>query len=224
MEPLGRETAASAYGCVMKGRWWQLGLAVAVMLTACQRPPAGPPARVVVPDMPPAPPPPLPVACPLVPVALVVTPVGAEPRTVLSLDDQGRLDVSMFRHRSGAAKLDTRGCLAGSDGLWAEWAPRDQVWTPHETLAVAGDCIMLANGRTLCLAADGNVALRTTDPAEVRAMGAMQIRGYRPEARCAGFVLLATFMSMMPGMAVVDGHPARAPAPEGSRCTAYQRP
>jgi len=157
-------------------------------------------------------------------VALVVTPVGAEPRTVLALDDQGRLDVSMFRHRSGAAKLDTQGCLAGSDGLWAEWTPRDQVWTPHETLTVAGNCIVLANGHALCLAADGRVELRAMDLADVRAMGSMQIRGYREEARCAGLVLLATFMSMTPSMAAVDGHPARAPAPDGSRCTAYQRP
>jgi hypothetical protein len=210
----------------MQGRWrgWQLGPAVAMMLAACHPPPTAPQATVVVPDVPPAAPPPPPIACPLVPVALVVTPIGAEPRTVLALDDKGRLDVSMFRHRSGAAKLDTQGCLAGSDGLWAEWAPRDQVWTPHETLAVAGNCIMLANGHTLCLAADGKVELRATDLADVRAMGSMQIRGYRDEARCAGLVLLATFMSMTPSMAAVDGHPARAPAPEGSRCTSYARP
>jgi hypothetical protein len=209
----------------MKGRWLgQLGMVGALLLTACHPPSTGPQASAVVPDAPPAPPPPPPVACPLVPVALVVTPFGAEPHTVLALDDKGRLDVSMFRHRSGAAKLDTQGCLAGSDGLWAEWAPRDQVWTPHETLAVAGNCITLANGRALCLAADGKVELRATDLADLRAMGSMQIRGYREEARCAGFVLLATFMSMTPSMAVVDGHPARAPAPDGSRCTSYQRP
>ena len=199
-------------------------LAVAMLLAACHQPPTGPQATVVVPDAPPEPPPAPPVACPLVPVALVVTPFGAEPRTVLALDDKGRLDVSMFRHRSGAAKLDTQGCLAGSDGLWAEWAPRDQVWTPHETLAVAGHCTMLPNDRALCLAADGRVELRATDVADLRAMGSMQIRGYREEARCAGLVLLATFMSMTPSMAAVDGHPARAPAPEGSRCTSYARP
>jgi hypothetical protein len=155
---------------------------------------------------------------------LVVTPTGAEPRTVLALDDKGHLDVTLFSHRSGAATLDVQGCLAGKDGLWAEWAPRDQVWTPHETLAVSGNCIQLANGRALCLAADGRVEVRAKDEADVRAMGTMQIRGYRDEARCAGLVLLATFMSMMPSMAAVDGHPARAPAPEGSRCTAYHRP
>jgi hypothetical protein len=219
-------------------RQWLGGLAAVVALAACRapatgrppatnRPPAtSPQATVVVPDVPPEPAPPPPVACPLVPVSLVVTPSGAEPRTVLALDDKGRLDISMFRHRSGAATLDTKGCLAGSDGLWAEWAPRDQVWTPHETLAVAGNCMMLADGRTLCLGADGKVELRAMDLADVRAMGAMQIRGYRAEARCAGLVLLATFMSMTPEMAGVDARPPRAPAPapEGSRCTAYHRP
>jgi hypothetical protein len=173
--------------------------------------------------------------CPLVPLALVVTPVGAgprtalpvvgtEPSTALSLDDKGRLDISMFRHMSNAATLDPQGCLAGTDGLWAEWAPGDQIWTPHETFAVSGNCIMFANGRALCLAADGKVEVRAPDPAAARAMGAMQIRGYREEARCASLVLLATFLSMTPSMAAVDGQPARAPAPDGSRCTAYHRP
>jgi hypothetical protein len=208
--------------------------ALAVMLAACQRPPAAPtavshapPAATTVTVEPPAVAPaltPPPAVCPIVPVALVLTPTGAESRTVLSLDAKGQLDVTLFSHRSGAATLDAQGCLAGRDGLWAEWAPHDQVWTPHETLAVAGNCILLANGRALCLAADGKVEVRAKDEADVRAMGTMQLRGYRDEARCAGLMLLATFMSMMPSMAVVDGKPARAPAPEGSRCTAYHRP
>jgi hypothetical protein len=207
---------------------------LAVMLTACQRPPAAatavnhvPPATTTVTVEPPAVAPaltPPPAVCPIVPVALILTPTGAEPRTVLALDNKGGLDVTLFSHRSGAARLDPQGCLAGKDGLWAEWAPRDQVWTPHETLAVAGNCIHLANGRALCLAPDGKVDVRAKDEAEVRAMGTMQLRGYRDEARCAGLMLLATFMSMMPSMAVVDGKPARAPVPEGSRCTAYHRP
>ena len=209
-------------------------LASALMLAACQRPPASPTTVTVVPPAttsvtvePPDVPPvtaPGPAACPIVPVALILTPTGAEPRTVLSLDDKGHLDVTLFSHRSGAATLDQQGCLAGRDGLWAEWAPRDQVWTPHATLAVAGYCIQLASGRALCLAADGKVEVRAKDEAEVRAMGTMQIRGYRGEARCASLVLLATFMSMMPSMAVVDGQPAQSPAPVGSRCTAYHRP
>lgn len=197
---------------------------------ACQRPPANP----VVPETPPPPPPPPVALCPSVPLALVVTPVGSDPRkllpigteplTALSLDDKGRLDISMFRHMSNAATLDPQGCLAGTDGLWAEWAPGDQIWTPHETFAVSANCIRFANGRTLCIAADGKVEVRTPDPAEARAMGPMQIRGYRDDARCAGLMLLATFMSMTPSMAVSDGQPARAPAPDGSRCTAYHRP
>jgi hypothetical protein len=204
---------------------WKLAAGAMVMFAACQRPLPGPAATTaVVPDAPPRPTPPPPVACPLMPVALVVTPDGAEARTVLALDAQGQLDVSMFTHRSRAATLDTQGCLAGSDGLWAEWTSGEKVWTPHETLAVAGNCITVAEGRTLCVDAAGKVELRTDDPADVRAMGAMQIRGYRAEARCAGFVLLATFMSMTPSMAEVDGHPASAPVPVGSRCMAYRRP
>ncbi|HXI35306.1 MAG TPA: hypothetical protein VNH80_00160, partial [Burkholderiales bacterium] len=55
-------------------------------------------------------------------------------------------------------------------------------------------------------------------------LATMAIRGYSADARCASLLLLATFMAMMPSMAVVDGHPARAPAPEGSRCAAFRRP
>jgi hypothetical protein len=216
------------------GRAWTAcgAVVLAGALAAChQRPPATP----VVPDVPPPPPPPPVAICPLAPLALVVTPIdrkprtplpvaGSEPSTALSLDDKGRLDISMFRHMSNAATLDPRGCLAGTDGLWAEWAPGDQIWTPHETFAVSANCIVLATGRSLCVAADGKVEVRTPDPADARAMGSLQIRGYRDDARCAGLVLLATFLSMTPSMAVSDGQPARAPAPDGSRCTAYHRP
>lgn len=81
----------------------------------------------------------------------------------------------------------------------------------------------MGTGRSLCVATDGKVETRTANgAAESQRFGTIAIRGYGSDARCAGLVLLATFMSMMPSMAVVDGHPARAPAPEGSRCDAFR--
>jgi hypothetical protein len=163
--------------------------------------------------------------CPIVPVALVMTPPTGAARTALSIDASGRLDVTMFEQRIGAAKLDANGCLAGGDGLWTEWAPHDKLWTAHETFDVAGNCLVMSPERSICVAADGKIEVRAKNPAPAPAdVGSMAIRGYGAGARCAGLVLLATFMAMMPSMAVSDGHPARAPAPEGSRCGAYPRP
>ena len=50
-----------------------------------------------------------------------------------------------------------------------------------------------------------------------------QLEGYREDATCAGVLLLATFLSMMPSMAIVDGHPAMTPAPEGSLCNDFRQ-
>jgi hypothetical protein len=200
-----------------------LVLAAAATLSGCHRPsiatstPAEPakPAVVEAPSSP----------CPVVPVSLVMTPPTGAARTVLSLDASGRLDISLFEQRTGAAKLDANGCLVGSDGLWAEWAPHDRLWTPHEAFDVAGDCLAMGPERSLCIAADGKIEVRAKDRAPPpKDVGSMSIRGYGAGARCPGLLVLATFMAMMPSMAVADGHPARAPAPVGSRCGAFRRP
>jgi hypothetical protein len=165
--------------------------------------------------------------CPIVPVSFVMTTPGSPERTVLAFDAKGSLDVSFLERKPGMAKLDPQGCLVGKDdgGLWAEWAPHDKLWTPHETLDVDGSCLVPRSGRTMCIGADGKIEVRAKDADQVNAVGSMAIRGYRPEARCTSLMLVATFTGMMmPSMAVVDGKPAKAPAPEGSRCGAFRRP
>jgi len=196
-------------------------LALAMLLLACRRPPVSanvsPAPSTTAPALP----------CPIVPISLVMVPEKGNERPVLSLNADGRLDVDVATtsRKHGAATLDPQGCLFADDGLWAELAPHDKLWTPHTTLEVDGACLVMNAASSLCLAPDGKIERHIP-----RADGAatvdtsMEIRGYRPEARCAGLLLLATFASMMPSMAVVDGHPARAPAPEGSRCGAYRRP
>src|SRR5262245_56478959 len=194
------------------------GLAVLLAVGGCHRPPTTPPpASVAAP--PPAPP------CPLVPVALVMTPPAGEARTVLSLDAKGSLDVTFIDHKPGGARLGEQGCLVGGDGLWAEWGPHDKLWTPHETLDVAGDCLAMNASRSLCIAKDGKIETRAKDEPPLPAdLATMSIRGYGPDARCASMLLLATFTPLMPSMAVVDGKPRRAAAPEGSRLPAVRRP
>jgi len=154
-----------------------------------------------------------------------MTPPTGEARTVLSFDAKGSLDVSFIESKPGVAQLNEQGCLVGGDGLWAEWAPHDKLWTPHETLDVAGDCLVMSSSRSQCIGPDGTIEVRAkNEPPLPKDLGTMAIRGYGADARCASMLLLATFMSMMPSMAVVDGKPARAPAPDGSRCAAYRRP
>jgi hypothetical protein len=197
---------------------WCHAVVLTTAVGACHRPPSGSDAPTPAVASPAAP-------CPIVPVALVMTPPTGESRTILSLDAKGSLDVSFIDTKRGVAQLTQQGCLVGSDGLWSEWAPHDKLWTPHETLDVAGDCLVLNASRSLCVAADGKIETRAkNEPPLPKDLATMAIRGYGPDARCASMLLLATFTGMMPSMAVVDGKPRRAPPPEGSRCAAFRRP
>jgi len=163
-------------------------------------------------------------ACPIVPLALVMTPPGQPARPILSLAAGGKVTISWLGPAT-TATLDPRGCLVGKDGLWAELAPQDQLWTPHETFAVSGNCLPLSGGAALCVTPDGKVQRRDAKgTVEINAAGGLELVGYREEARCAGLLLVAAFTSMLPSMAVSDGHPARAPTPAGSRCTGFARP
>ena len=190
------------------------------MLAACHQPPTGPQATAVVPDAPPEPPPPPPVACPL-----RAGRAGRDAVRRRAARPSWRWmtrDVSTSRcSGTGPARRSwtRRAASRAATGYAAEWAPRDQVWTPHERWlwpAIASCSRTTARSASRPMAG-WNFARPTW--LTCGRWVSMQIRGYREEARCAGLVLLATFMSMTPSMAAVDGHPARAPAPEGSRCT-----
>jgi hypothetical protein len=164
--------------------------------------------------------------CPIVPLALTVRAPAAPPRAIISLDAEGNVSVSLLPGQSLAAVLTGDGCLADSDGLWAEWAPGDRLWTAHETWKVASkSCLALAGGATLCLQPDGRVMQREANGAATSDVwGTMQIVGYDQRAACAGLLLLGTFLALTPSMAVVDGRPVVAPAPTGSRCARFRRP
>ena len=118
------------------------------------------------------------------------------------------------------ARLDPKGCLVGPDGLWTELSPDGSLWTQHESLPVHGATIELPTGG-LRIEPDGAVDRLGADGG-IESAGMLVLEGYRPDAQCAGKLLVATFMAMMPSMAVVDGHPAMAPAPAGSLCNEYR--
>ena len=107
---------------------------------------------------------------------------------------------------------------------WAELTPSGKLWTAHALLDTEGPAIRLPDGPSLRIARDGSVE-RVERNGEVAHSGdgRIQLEGYREESTCAGVLLLATFLSMMPSMAVVDGHPAMVPAPEGSLCNDFRQ-
>ncbi len=143
---------------------------------------------------------------------------------MLSLDVHGRLDVSSLGGPPLAAKLDPSGCLVGSDGVWAELTPSSVLWTPHERASVTDATIALRDGALRIEPDGGVVRLRRDGSPDVATARTIRLEGCGVEARCAGVLMLATFLAMMPSMAVSDGRPARAPVPEDSVCGAYARP
>jgi hypothetical protein len=156
------------------------------------------------------------------PLALTVRAPNQAPRRVLSLDAQGAVSVTLLGPPL-TARLDPQGCLVGPDGLWVELTPSDKIWTEHEILEVDHDCIKLALGASLCIAADGKVSRHEADGRiEPNTYGSFAIEGYREGARCGGLTLLAAFMAMMPSMAVSDGVAAHAPRPADSRCARFK--
>jgi len=161
------------------------------------------------------------------PLALVLrNPASAQPpQPILTLDAGGRVVVNAFPTSARGATLTPDGCLVGDDGLWAELAPDGVLWTARESYAASGSCLAVGGHASVCVRPDGIVERRESDGrTEPVAGGSMAFTDNRPEARCAALVMLGAFMSMMPSMAVSDGHPPRVPAPAGSRCTRFARP
>jgi hypothetical protein len=150
---------------------------------------------------------------------------GQQPLRILTLDADGRVEVATLGGPALAVRLDPRGCLVGPDGLWAELTPTGGLWTPHAQLDTDGAAIVLPEGAALRITADGTVVRVERDGhIDPNARGTLYLQGYRPGVECAGLLLLAAFLTMMPSMAVVDGHPAMAPPPEGSLCNELRQP
>lgn len=146
------------------------------------------------------------------------------PQAILALDAGGHVTFGALPTAGRSVTLTPDGCLVGDGALWAELAPADVLWTERESFAVSRSCLAVGGGAAVCIGPDGTVERQGADGGvEPVGPGSIALVGYRPEARCAGLVLLGAFMAMMPSMASSDGHPPRSPLPAGSRCARFTR-
>lgn len=155
--------------------------------------------------------------CPVVPMTLTMGP-GGRRMPFMSLDDQGDLRTVL----SGGlgpkdrviARLDPRGCVAGDDGVWVERTRTGTHWTLRGQFDVQGARLMAPRPLEVQSNGDVYVILETAEASTPMA----HFDGYRPEGECAALLLLTTWLSMMPSMAVVDGSPIELPPPDPSVC------
>ena len=152
--------------------------------------------------------------CPIVPTRLVLEVAGQRPRTVLTMDAEGGLEVALGP--GVVARLDPRGCLYGEDGVWVEETREGQLWTLRGVTPVE-DGVLRLGARGLRIRDDGVVADEPPSDVPVVA-GVFRFVDLRPEGRCAARILLQAWLSMMPSMAVSDGHPVELPPPADSVC------
>jgi len=154
--------------------------------------------------------------CPLVPLKLVLDTPDGKTLEVLSLDDDGNLRVALSG-TNPVARFDSRGCLVGPDGVWVEQTRSGTLWTQRTSVDV-GECFLKMPDRTLTILPDGMV--QAGDEALV---GTFRFVGFDRRSCCAARILLQTFLSMMPSMAVSDGNPQVLPRPENSVCPDLHR-
>lgn len=147
--------------------------------------------------------------CPLVPLSLVLDTPDGKTIEVLSLDPDGNLRGALSGTKP-VARFDSRGCLAGPDGVWVEQTRSATLWTQRATVDV-GECFLKMPDRTLTILPDGKV--QAGDEALV---GTFRFVGYDGRSCCAARILLQAFLSMMPSMAVSDGNPRLLKRPKWS--------
>jgi hypothetical protein len=159
-----------------------------------------------------------PPACRLQPLKLMVRAAGQKAMPVLILDGKGGLSMTLSGDKP-VAQLDERGCLSGKGGLWAELTPSGKIWTEHQIFEVSGAGIRVGGGATLRIAKDGTVERVEADGSiDQNGRGTMAFEGYAESLQCPAVVMLASFMAMMPSMAVSDGVAPKQPRPADSRC------
>ena len=143
--------------------------------------------------------------CPVAPLRLMIRAPGRTPLPVVTATADGHVRLGMLGAEA-KAKIDGRGCVIGDDGLWTALTSDGNVWTAHEIFAIRGGAIQLAAGRTMRIAADGTVeTLDAQGHIEPPTYGGFFFEGYREGTSCAAKLLLVTWLSAMPSMAVVDG-------------------
>ncbi len=154
------------------------------------------------------------------PMAIGKTPLpkGAKPQTLLSLDDQGGIELAIAPGKA-TFELDPAGCLTFQNKLVAELLPDGRI------LSVTGEPLGTLRGRTLALThstiaiAESGAVTQTPSPG----LPPERFVGLDPNETCAAAMLIIALGESASGasMAVVDGVAKRlppAPPEAASRC------
>jgi hypothetical protein len=143
-----------------------------------------------------------------------------ETRSIMTLDAKGELALTMFGGTpKPIGRLDTRGCMVSPDGVEVDATHGGALWTQHERLVVTNGAIRLNGGRSMRIEPSGELATFAGDGTrEPDNSGVFSFNGYSAPAACAARIMLATWMLMMPSMAVSDGHPRKLAQPDDSAC------
>lgn len=136
-----------------------------------------------------------------------------EPIVMMQMSADGELVLPAFMSRP-FGRLGEDGCLVSQNRVVLELTPSGKLWTGRELMHANGD--RLESGATTFTLRDDGTLTRDAPGEAVQTWA--RLEGYRPEARCTAFVMLATLMTMMPSMAVSDGAAPWLQPPADSLC------
>ena len=157
---------------------------------------------------------PRPPRCPLIALELVSeTPHGEVVMATLGKDGTVAGPPELSSRPLGT--FDERGCIVDEEGVAVDWTLGEELWMMRTTLPAderrVGRFVIDDGGR---LTAD-----------EKPGLVVMRLEGFRPEALCAGKLLVGVMHAMMAGvsMAVVDGVAETLEPPADSACADRHR-
>ncbi len=114
--------------------------------------------------------------------------------------------------------------MIGDDGaILADASTTAEVWTPYASfpIDVARAAMKVGtSGRAAYVDSGGTIVWLGADgqPEGSATAEGFALQGYRDGSECAARVLLVVFFSMMPSMAMSDGHLKKLAPPPMSRC------
>lgn len=199
--------------------------------TAGARATAWPDGETPAPETPHKAAPPGNVACPIVPMRMVVTlelppdphmsqqmrDAMRQPQVMISLDAKGDVHVPLAaaQGRDPLGHLDPRGCIVAAGSVVTERLPTT-IWTLRESLRVDGSRVHLGQARWADFAADGTV----NESGDAPGAAATRFDGYEPRGLCAAQLMLTTVRAIFAGvsMAVSDGAAKKLSTPAQSVC------
>lgn len=145
---------------------------------------------------------------------------------IVTLDARGAVAASalfdMSQRPTPLGRLDANGCMTGDDGaILADASTAAEVWTPVASYPIDVPRAAMrveTSGRAAYFDSGGAIVWLGADGRPSATAEGFAFDGYRDGSECAARVLLAVFFSMMPSMAMSDGHPKKLAPPPMSRC------